>query len=215
MSIKRVCFVRHATTSGNEIHSYQTFDAPLSITGRAQACLLAKRISNVSFDSLVSSTMERAQETARIIAGKTGHVPVLEPLFQEMLRPSVVRGKARTDPNVVEVINLTKAYWAMKGKHHSDEENFHDLKRRAHRALAYVTSHSEDTIVIVTHGIILKMMIAVMMFGKALDPTEFERVRQFSVVKNTGLTWCEYDNKFHPRPWQLIAWNEHAHLNGA
>lgn len=210
--MKRVYFVRHGKTGGNEIRAYQELNTPLSEEGRAQANVLAERFSKIPFDALYSSPMERAQETAHAIAKKTGHEVISEALFHEILRPSAVRGKLQTDPEVMEVIKAAHSYWDSEGQRHSDEENFYDLKKRAVKALEFLISRKEETMVVVTHGTILKTMLAVMMRGEALEPTFWDEVHEFFFPQNTGITWVEYDNKFHPNRWQLITWNDHAHL---
>ena len=199
-------------TAGNETFTYQMLDTPLSERGRLQADFLAERFSKISFDVLIASTMERAQETARSIAKKTGHDVISEPLFHERLQPSVVRGKAHNDPEVKETLRVARSYWAEEGARHSDEENFYDLKDRATKALDYLISRDEETMVVVTHGTILKTMLAVMMRGKDLQPDFLDEISQFFFPENTGITWVEYDNKQHPGRWQLITWNDHAHL---
>jgi probable phosphoglycerate mutase len=210
--MKKVYFVRHGITRGNEMNAYQQLDTPLSEKGRAQAHFLAERFSKIPFEVLIASTMERAQETARIIAQKTNHTVISEALFHEILRPSVVRGKVQTEPEVKEVIRIADLFWKEEEKRHSDEENFYDLKNRALKALDYLVSRDEETMVVVTHGTVLKMMIAVMMRGRNLEPDFLDEINEFFFVQNTGITWCEYDNQYHPKRWQLISWNDHAHL---
>lgn len=210
--MKKVYFVRHGQTEGNKTNAYQLPTIPLSEEGKAQAAFLAERFAKIPFDVLIASHMERAQETARAIGEKTGHTVVKEPLFHEILRPSAIRGKLQTDPEVMEVMKTVRANWRTEGAKHSDEENFYDLKDRAARGLEYLTTRAEETIAVVTHGTILNMMIAVMMAGENIDPDFFKKIDQFFHSENTGITWCEYDNKYHPNRWQLITWNDHAHL---
>lgn len=210
--MKRIYFVRHGMTEGNEAGAYQKSDIPLSKKGAEQASFMAERFSKIKFDAIIASTMERAMETARAIGKKTGHEVLPEPLFWETLRPSAVRGKLKTDPEVVEIMKTVHSYWAHENKRHSDEENFHDLKNRAIKALDYLISRKEETMVVVTHGVFLQMMISVMMYGKDTKPDLFDKVVQFFFTENTGMTWVEYDNKYHPKKWQLITWNDHAHL---
>lgn len=210
--MKRIYFVRHGMTGGNETNTYQQLDIPLSEKGRGQADFLAERLSKIPFDVLIASTMERAQETARAIARKTGHEVIPESLFQEILRPSVVRGRSQTDPEVVEIIKVADSFWKQEGKRHSDEENFYDLKARAVKALEYLIAREEETMVVVTHGTFLRMLIAVMMRGSVLKPDFWNEIDDFLYPQNTGITWVEYDNKYHPNRWHLVTWNDHAHL---
>ena len=210
--MKKIYFVRHGMTSGNEIRAYQKLDTPLSENGRVQANFLAERFSRIPFEVLISSPMERAQETARAIGKKTGHLVISETLFHEALRPSSVRGKSMKDKEVLEIIKITDSYWQMEGKRHSDEENFYDLKSRAIKALDYLLRRDEEIMVVVTHGQILKMLLAVMMMSESVQPDFWDKIDHFFFLKNTGITWIEYDNKENPNRWQLISWNDHAHL---
>ncbi len=211
-SMKRIYFIRHGITQGNETNSYQRLDTPLSETGRKQAQILAKRLTTISFDVLIASTMQRAQETAHIIASVTGHEVVSEHLFHEILRASIVRGKAADDPEAIEALRISRSLWTDKHKKHGDEGNFYDIKNRAIKALDFLASRKEEKIVVVTHGTILKMIIAAMIRGEELDPEFREEINTFFFTQNTGITTVEYDNEYHPKRWQLITWNDHAHL---
>lgn len=210
--MKRVYFVRHGITEGNQSNAYQTFEIPLSRKGREQANFLAERFTKVQFDVLISSTMERALETANAIAEKTGHQVVSEDLFHECLRPSAVRGRLKDDADVMEITKILDSYWKSEDKKHSDEENFFDLKKRAIKALEYLKSREENVLAVVTHGAFLKMLLSVMMKGEELHPDFYDEVDRFFFPENTGITMVEYDNKYHPNRWQLITWNDQAHL---
>jgi broad specificity phosphatase PhoE len=98
--------------------------------------------------------------------------------------------------------------WTNAGLKHSDEENFFDLKTRALKALEYLVERLERTLLVVTHGTFLCMLICCMMAGEEVSPQWFDRVHHFLVLKNTALSVCEYDHG----KWQLVIWNDHAHL---
>ncbi|TSC69328.1 MAG: putative phosphoglycerate mutase [Parcubacteria group bacterium Gr01-1014_56] len=213
--MKKVYFVRHGITEGNEKDAYQLPTMPLSESGRAQANFLAKRFETIPLDIIISSDMARAAETAKIVSDGTGHVLVLEPLFHEILRPSVVRGKIRTLPEVLEVMNIVHTYWSEKEKKHSDEENFFDLKERATKALEYIKSRQEENILVVTHGHFLRMLLAVMLFEELLNPELFAAIEKFFYPSNAGITMCEYDNPYHKNKWRLFTWSDYAHLGDA
>lgn len=211
--MKRIYFVRHGSTAGNESEAYQLATTPLSEKGRQQGEFLAERFTKIPFDAIIASDMERAHETARIIGSKTGHTALTTELFREVRRPSEVWGKPRNDPKVTEIMDKTyKNFYEGGTGHISDEENFYDVKERAIASLQYLTGRPEETLVVVTHGVILRMIFCVMLMGEDLSPNMFERVYGFMFPSNTGVSWCEYDNEFHPGTWQLITWNDHAHL---
>ncbi|MFX3633470.1 MAG: histidine phosphatase family protein [Candidatus Pristimantibacillus sp.] len=73
-------FVRHGKTEWNALGRIQgQTDIPLNETGLAQARALAQRLSddNTEWDAILSSDLERARETARVISGKLD-IPLLE-----------------------------------------------------------------------------------------------------------------------------------------
>lgn len=205
--MKTVYFVRHGETEWNEKGIYQHRKVPLSEKGLTQASFVAKRFRTIYVESILASDMTRAIQTAELIAGETGHAVEVEPLFQEILRPSEIRGKSLTDPSAVLVRSFIDENFET-GLRHSDEENFHDLSQRARGAIQVLENRSESAIAVVTHGTFLKMMIAVMAFKEKLRATEYLGIDRLLLPSNTGITKCTFNNG----KWQLVVWNDHAHL---
>lgn len=68
-----VCLIRHGETDWNADERTQgSTDIPLNDTGRAQAQATARALEAESWDTIVSSPLGRAFETAEIIAGVLG-----------------------------------------------------------------------------------------------------------------------------------------------
>ncbi len=64
--------IRHAHTSYNAEKRYAgTIDVPLSETGLHDASKAAAKLAGVTFTVVVSSTLKRSNETARIIVDNT------------------------------------------------------------------------------------------------------------------------------------------------
>ena len=158
-------------------------------------------------DIVIASDMERAAETGRCIAERHRFPIVFDPLFQEILRPAILRGKRRDAPEALEMMRFCTD-WTNAGVKHSDEENFFDLKTRALKALDHLVERPERTMLVVTHGTFMCMLICRMMAGEEVSPQLFDRVQHFLVLKNTAISVCEYDKG----TWQLVIWNDHAHL---
>ena len=206
--MKTVYFVRHGSTEGNEKRAYQHLHTPLSALGRRQAECVARRFERIPVDIVITSDMERAAETGRCIAERNRFPIVFDPLFQEILRPAIVRGKGRDAPEVLEIMRFLADNWTNARVKHSDEENFFDLKKRALKALEHLAERLERKLLVVTHGTFLCMLICCMMAGEEVSPQWFDRVHHFLVLKNTALSVCEYDHG----KWHLVMWNDHAHL---
>ena len=69
--MKTIYFVRHGESEGNVGHIRQTADTPLTDEGRRQAVTIADRAARLDFECIVSSTMERARQTAYPILERT------------------------------------------------------------------------------------------------------------------------------------------------
>lgn len=203
-----IYFVRHGTTAGNDANQFQLPTIELSEKGRREAEFMAKRFESIPIDVVLSSTMTRAAQTAHIIAERTGHEIIENPIFEEIKRPSSVRGRSKDDEDVKSIMKEVKANFENPDWRHSDEENYYLLKERAVEALALLTARPEERILVVTHGEILKMMLSVIVFGDSLKPEIYDCVRTKFGTFNTGISKVDYNDL----GWYLLAWNDHAHL---
>ncbi len=206
--MKKLYFVRHGATGGNEKNEFQLGTIPLSDMGIKQAEFVAERFKTIPIDVILASDMKRASQTAEIVS-KTLKIKVIHSnLFQEILRPSFVRGKKKDDSEVIKVMEEVKANFGNKERHHSDEENFFDLKNRAIKCLEYFQTFKEENILIVTHGQLLNMLIAVMGLGDTMTPIQFKLLQHFFIAKNTGITIVNE----HKGEYFLMTWNDYTHL---
>ncbi|MDP2655923.1 MAG: histidine phosphatase family protein, partial [bacterium] len=80
---KTVYFVRHGQSEGNVGTVFQPLNSPLTEKGREQAEYIAERAASLSFESVVSSPLTRARETAEAIAKRTKKSIEFSDLFVE------------------------------------------------------------------------------------------------------------------------------------
>src|SRR5919109_3763810 len=177
--MKTIYFVRHGSTDGNETGAYQLHTIPLSETGLAQAAFVAERFKMIPVDVIIARNMTRAAQTADRIAQAVGRGVVHSAFFHEILRPSAVRGKLKADPEVRKITDHLLRYFADDTQRHSDEENFFDIRRRAVAGLDFLAKRPEENILVVTHGTILKMLVAVMIDGANTTPEFFLKLDRF------------------------------------
>ncbi|MFA7252696.1 MAG: histidine phosphatase family protein [Candidatus Paceibacterota bacterium] len=206
--MKKIYLVRHGITDGNLGNQYQLPSTPLAKQGIKDAKLLARRLKSLPIDVIISSHINRASETAKIIANKMNTVIVEDEIFQEIKRPSIVRGKSKNDPETKEIMRAVEANFGNPDWKHSDEENFFLLSERAKKALETILKREEDNILIVTHGAFLRMILGVMIYGDKLTPDIFQGVNHTFATSNTGVSIVEYEKQ----GWYVKTWNDHAHL---
>ncbi len=209
-----IYFVRHGSTDGNESGQFQLPTIELSQKGKKQAELIAKRFENIPVDLIFTSPMTRALQTAQTIAERTGHIVIEDPVFEEIKRPSAVRGRSKSDPDVKAIMKTIKDTFTDSNNRHSDEEDYFQITDRAKKIMGLLSKREEQNILVVTHGEILKMFLALVIFGDKLTPDIFDEVKRTFVPHNTGITHIQYDHSFglHESGWYVLGWNNHAHL---
>ena len=210
--MKRVYFVRHGESEGNAGNIRGHASHPLTEKGHQQSQLIAERCSKLPIEYIISSTMVRARETGDTIAEKLGITPEYSDLFIEAQAPSEFRGKPREDPELLLAQQQINENFGVPGWHFSDEENFEDLKERAHKALERIVEVGKDHILVLTHGWFMRMVIAYALFGDELTSHEASKFVRAAHMENTGLSILGYDET-KENPWWLWVWNDHAHLS--
>lgn len=204
----KLYFVRHGETKYNAEQIYQPPTSELSARGREQANVLAKRFQSITIDVIFSSPFTRALQTAEIIA-RTVHKEIVPlDLLKEIIRPSEVHEKHVDDTYADSIIRLFDERAEEKDWHYSDEENFYDIQQRTKQLVCFLHQRPEEHILCVTHGFMLKIILATCMFGEELTHHTFQHLNMFK-SKNTGITLLE---KGKDTRWRLITWNDHAHL---
>lgn len=170
----RIGFIRHGQTAWNkEKRSQGILDIPLDEDGRAEAHLLAKRLSREEWDVLYSSDLRRAQQTTHIIGKYLDHVAIY---WDSRLRE---RDSGRTAGTIEEerILKWGKNWREVDVGIESDA-------RVIERGLSFVKDtiarHPEKNILIVSHGSLIKRVV------KALMPKNDDFLDQS--LKNTSVT---------------------------
>lgn len=203
-----IYFVRHGRTDHNRRDRFQTALTPLSPEGMMQATLLAKRLRQSSIKRIYTSSMFRAIQTATIIADELSLPVLMAPVLEEAKRPSAVRGKRKSDPSVMAIMEQVKAHFGDPNWAHSDEENYTQLQARARNAIQLLLDSPDQEILVVTHGEILRMILSIMVFGSSITPAIFEKMTGAFATSNAGLTVVTNDS----RGWYVRTWNEESYL---
>ncbi len=215
--MKRVYFVRHGLSSGNADdvwHSLYDPD-PLVDQGKDQSLLLAERCVKLPIDVIISSTIERAKTTADIVSGVIKKPVELSDLFIERRRPSNQIGFLKDSPESRFIGTTILENFHIENYRFSDEENFEDLKTRAHQALLFLEKRPEADILVITHDFFLRIILAYVTFGDSLNGDECRQFIKVFCMKNTGLTIMVFDDIQKPvatSAWRVYTWNDFSHL---
>jgi broad specificity phosphatase PhoE len=211
--MKTVYFVRHGQSEANVAPVFQEPDSPLSAEGRMQAEKIAERASKLAFDGFISSPFARAKATAEAITAKTGIQPEYNDLFVERLKPTSINGRPYSDSIAGKIWEKWNESLFNPELKVEDGENYADLVRRADDALEYLARRKEENMLVVTHGYILRTMVARVLLGVTLTPESFRSFQDAIHTENTALTVLRYHETFRKAAhWNLWIFNDHAHL---
>lgn len=153
--MKHLYFCRHGLSELNKAGLWAgSTETPLTSEGREQAKLAGKHARGLGIDHIIASPMERAYETAQIIAGEIGlSISAIELNKLLVERHLGILENTPYDPtlNVDDLIE--------------EVETLIDLEARVKKALRYIKSLPHDTILVVSHGATGRM------FRHTIDPS--------------------------------------------
>ena len=198
-------FARHGETDDNARLIFQGQGGKgLNARGRAQARRLAERMRKARITTIVSSDLERAEETARIVGHACDVVPSVDVDLREV-DVGVWTGKSHE-----EIAKLYPDEWAAWSSgldlRRGGGETYAELAIRIEKAVARIVAmDARDPILVVSHGGSIKSYVSKMLGVSA------NGLRALAGVGNCGLTVVEHDSRGRLR---LHAWNDTAHLEG-
>ena len=206
MNTTRFCLVRHGETDWNVARRLQGHtDIALNSRGRIQAVQLAQALkkSNLQFDVLYTSDLQRAADTANAIV-ECFNVPAIADGELRERHLGALQGLTIDEAPLAEP-ELWRAHIARELDHEmSGGESIHQFSRRIRNALeALRQKHLGKTILLVSHGGALDMMYRIAT-DQALDA---ERI---AAVPNASLNWISHDGQ----SWKLDRWGDTSHLDG-
>ncbi len=213
MARKLIYFVRHGETENNAKNIRQGPEGHLSEKGRAQALETAHRFPKHKGrpQVIIASPYERTKETAEIIAKELGMKVKYSDLLVERRNPTEIIGHEGGDLDVRQIVDRIDKSYHSDDLRFSDEENFTDLKARAKKLLKYISWRPEERIMMVTHGIFLKMVAAYMTYGDALTASQYNTLSYFNPIENASMAICSYQSHWFTKDeWKIIVWNDLA-----
>ena len=202
MASTHIVVERHGETHWNiEGRRQGHLDSTLTEKGCAQAEAVSQRFTPDSCNAVYSSDLGRAYDTARVIAGKTGHRVIPDERLRER-HLGIFQGlngdeiRERYPVEYEQHRNGGADHRVPSGESFRQQttRNMLCLEELAHR-------HAGETIVVVTHGGVLSAL-----FRHTLA-IPLDAPRRFS-FKNASVNLF----KFQDGTWQLETWGDIAHL---
>lgn len=211
MATKIIYFVRHGETVLNAKNIRQGAEGGLTELGREQALATANRFPKHKGrpQVIIASPYERTRETAEII-GEVLEMPVeYSDLLVERRNPSEIIGHDGDELEVRHIVDRIDKSFHEDDLRYSDEENFVDLKERARKLLYFITQRPEERIIMVTHGIFLKMVVSYMLYGEKLTASLYNTLSLYNPVNNASMAICSYKSHWLTKDeWKILVWND-------
>jgi broad specificity phosphatase PhoE len=149
--LTEIILARHGETDWNRESRFQGHaDPPLSELGREQAAELAKTLADEKLAAVYSSPLQRALETAQLVAEAHGLSAVAVEGLREV---NVGSWQALTRDEVEQRFPEQFRRWLDYGQGWDDGETYEEMGMRAIAALQELAAHNDgERIVAVTHG---------------------------------------------------------------
>lgn len=155
--LRRLILVRHGETAGqSSIRHYGATDVPLSDLGRRQAREARNRIAGETYESVFSSTLCRAWESARIIAPK--HPVRIESDFGE-IHFGRWEGLTREEIEVVDPELFADWQARKSGFEFPEGETRVQFRNRIERGLAHVRASRAESVLVVAHKGVVRTLL--------------------------------------------------------
>ena len=165
--------VRHGETEHNRRGIIQGggVDSELNAAGRAQAKALAQRLRSVSIDTLYASTLQRAKQTADILARP--HDPLSRTYLRDLSEMDwgVLEGEPPSEERD-EAMGTLKSAWREGAYDRTVDggESIRDVQERAQRAVRHILARDAgETVLVVTHGRYLRVLLATILDDYGLE----------------------------------------------
>lgn len=206
-----VYLIRHGLTDFLKKGKIQMPDSPLNTHGKKQAMIVAKKSRFRNIDRVISSPWPRAKETAEIIAKELSKPYEVFRGIHEATAPSIYGekhdGKVLKEFRKEYIKNINNLDW----KFSEDGETLREvIKRVVSFQKHLVEKHSGESILVVSHGTLIRTFISIAMLGEKYNDKVFFRVFRSLKTDNTGISLLGYREK--EKRWIVYYINDHAHL---
>ena len=195
--------IRHCQTTWNlEGRLQGHLDSPLTELGLWQTERIAERLASQAYHAIYSSDLERAFQTAKSIAGKTGNSMLIDPRLRER-NYGILEGLTRAEMKTKYPEEFSRLQSAAPDYAIPEGETEAQFFQRSIACLEELArNHSGQKIIVVTHLGVLNCLFR-HMFGIPLDVP-----RRFKVLEGSLNSV-----HFKKAEWVLETWGDVSHLH--
>jgi broad specificity phosphatase PhoE len=198
----KLVIVRHGETEWNVQHKVMgQLDSPLTAKGIQQAKAIGDRLRRLKFTSLYSSDLGRAVQTANIIAEICGKKIIFDAELREW-NMGIFEGLTVSEMH--EKFPQERQDYEQIGDEYiiPEGESLAQCRARGFRVLnAIAERHSDETVVVVTHGCVLMGFFEMVLDLRSGNTWRFK-------LDNANFCTFEYVKE----RWSLVVWNDVSHL---
>ncbi|MCA9363186.1 histidine phosphatase family protein [Candidatus Kaiserbacteria bacterium] len=163
-----IYFIRHGETNGNVARRHQAEHSPLTFKGEEEVRKAALLIKALKPTHLMTSSLVRALDTAKVIGKECDLVPDTFSYLNELKRPDKLYGNYHF--SIGSFIFYFKWFLGREGKESTDGESYADLLKRIEIVKEKVASLPPDAkLVIVSHSVFINFFVAHMCQTKKLN----------------------------------------------
>jgi broad specificity phosphatase PhoE len=206
-SRKTITLLRHGLSTANHEGVVQgQKDYPLHSTGIEQAQHLAIYWSDQgrTFDQIITSPLQRAKDTAVVIAAKLSLPIVEDPIWLER---DFGEGEGLTYTQIHDYLSANSMSWTSNEPFFANSETEADLLKRASQGVNTIINNENQVLLIVSHGGILgaamRSILGIPLPQSDVRPPGFR-------FDNTGYSELIYFPE--SSQWQVLAHNLKPHL---
>ncbi|MDB5187525.1 MAG: alpha-ribazole phosphatase [Candidatus Kaiserbacteria bacterium] len=212
--MKTIYLVRHGESVFNAGTHFEKKEAPLTAKGKLQVQATAKRLNAMTPQVIIASPLARTKETAEAIAKETGAAIEYTPLFAERAFPQEILGLKRDEESAMRIEDQWTRSLDGRAEWDGAGDTFEMLRDRADDAIEYLETRPEETIVLVTHGYFMRILLARVLFGAKMTREQFAPFAWGLRVGNASISKLVYDieDDSHWSLWHLEFWSDCSHL---
>lgn len=169
-----ILLARHGESDWNRSKQWQGFaDRPLTERGRRQAAELAERLEATELDAIYASDLQRARETAEIVARAKGLAVETRPDLREV---DVGSWSGLTRAEAEARFPEHYARWLQGSEGWEDGETYDQLGERVVGAIERIASeHDGERVLVVAHGGTIRAIHAAAL---GLDVHTYRRIQR-------------------------------------